>query len=300
MIPMVATFVGLAGAAAIICAITAFLPAPEPKPGTTTLRQHAVRIRARFSRTDLLRLGGGIAGGIVASVVFSWPLLAALVPVAAFLVPRLLSNSEGKRRIAKLEAIESWTRGLAGLVGVQGSLTQALIASRESAPALISDEVGRLAAQLASRWDPRVALRAFADELDDPSADVIVSHLLLASTLNGAGLIAALGQAADSVREEAEIRQEIESARASHRQAMMWLTVIVGVAVAIAAISPLVMTGSPFAIYRTPQGQLLLTALIAAFLAAIWLMSRMGRIRDATRLFDEYKPPQRRPQESLR
>ena len=56
------------------------------------------------------------------------------------------------------------------------------------------------------------ALRRFADDIDDPSADLIIAALIINARLRGPGLRDVLGALAISVREELDMRR-------SHRRA---------------------------------------------------------------------------------
>ena len=60
------------------------------------------------------------------------------------------------------------------------------------------------------------ALLAFADDLDDPSADVIFAALILNARLRGPGLRDVLTALAQSAREELDMRRRIESSRKQH------------------------------------------------------------------------------------
>ena len=54
------------------------------------------------------------------------------------------------------------------------------------------------------------ALRLFADDLDDPSADLIIAALIINSRLRGPGLRDVLGALSRSVREELDMRRKVE------------------------------------------------------------------------------------------
>ncbi len=82
-------------------------------------------------------------------------------------LPLLLTPVGASERIERLEALEEWTRSLAGVLTVGVGLEQALVTTLRSTPAPISAEVHRLVARLRARWVTEDALRAFADELDD-------------------------------------------------------------------------------------------------------------------------------------
>ena len=65
-------------------------------------------------------------------------------------------------------------------------------------------------------WPLPDALQQFADELDDPSADLVVAALILNSRLRGPGLRDVLGALAVSAREELDMRQRVMAAAGQH------------------------------------------------------------------------------------
>src|SRR3546814_11541665 len=82
-----------------------------------------------------------------------------------------------------------WTRSLSGVLTVGIGLEQALVTTERSTPSAIRPEVQRLVARLRSRWNTEEAIRAFADELDDATGDLVAANLILAARRRGAGPI---------------------------------------------------------------------------------------------------------------
>src|SRR3546814_10669284 len=72
-----------------------------------------------------------------------------------------------------------WTRSLSGVLTVGIGLEQALVTTERSTPSAIRPEVQRLVARLRSRWNTEEAIRAFADELDDATGDLVAANLIL-------------------------------------------------------------------------------------------------------------------------
>src|SRR3546814_10416668 len=100
------------------------------------------------------------------------------MPAAFVGIPLLLQTSEGKNQIARIEAMEEWTRSLAGVLGAGVGLEQAMQASlSRSPPDAMRPEVQLLVARPRARWDTRAALRQIADELNDPTGDAIEAGL---------------------------------------------------------------------------------------------------------------------------
>jgi hypothetical protein len=73
-----------------------------------------------------------------------------------------------------------------------------------------------------------VAPLRFADDLDDPSTDLVVAALILNARLRGPGLRQVLTTLADSARAEFDMRQRVMASRANTRRAVQ---IIVGVTI---------------------------------------------------------------------
>ena len=167
-------------------------------PTRRALRAQATR---RFTRTQQIQLIGGAAVGLVFALITGWWLLVIVVPIAAIGLPWLLQKGPEEQTIAKLDALESWTRSLAGLTVAGAGLERTIAASLSSCPEVIRPQVTQLVARLNARWSTTAALQAFADDLNDETADVLVMHLLRKAELRGSGLAAALEDLAKSIFE---------------------------------------------------------------------------------------------------
>ncbi|MFD1826774.1 type II secretion system F family protein [Mumia zhuanghuii] len=228
------------------------------------------RFRGLSRRTRLLAIAG-VGSGAVALLVTGWVLALVVVPVAFVGLPVLLSSSAAAERIERLEAMEEWTRSLAGVLTVGVGLEQALVATLRSTPTAIAPEVTRLVARLRARWVTEDALRAFADELDDATGDLVAANLILGARRRGAGLASVLDGLAESVAADVRARRQVEADRAKPRATARWVTLIsVGVLVVLAT------SGTYVEPYRSPFGQVILVALLSAYVATLVWMKRMA------------------------
>ena len=242
----------------LLVAVLGFLPAPAAETkAPSRVKAAFLTARVRFGRQRMMLAGIGLIGGIILWLFTGWIVWIVIVPLAAVGVPYLLGGGGEQRKLDRLEGLETWTRGLAGLTVAGSSLEQTIIASVNSSPDSIRDEVALLAARLNARWPTRSALRKFADDLADPTGDLIVAHLLLAERVRGAGLANALEDLAQSISEEVGVRRKIEADRAKPRQAIRITTIAT---VVLIGLMPFI---SQFmAPYKTPLGQLLLAVWI--------------------------------------
>jgi Flp pilus assembly protein TadB len=241
-------------------------PAAVPPRQSTRAR----RRRGPKRRTRLLLLAGG-ALGLVGWLITGWILALVIAPIAVIGLPILLSAPPAATQIARLEAMEEWTRSLSGVLTVGIGLEQALVATLRSTPAPIADEVQRLVTRLRARWDTEKALRAFADELDDATGDLIAANLILGARRRGAGLASVLEGLAESVGADVRARRQVEADRAKPRATARWVTVISASVLVVLALS-----GTYVEPYRTPVGQVLLVLLLSAYVATLIWMRRMA------------------------
>ncbi|HVW35612.1 MAG TPA: pilus assembly protein TadB, partial [Acidimicrobiia bacterium] len=124
------------------------------------------------------------------------------------------------------------------------------------------------------------ALRAFADEVGDPMADLVAATLTLAATREVRELADLLGTLARTTRQRTALRLAAEAGRAGMRttaRAIAGLTVVL--IVGMVALQP-----SYLAPYRTPVGQVVGLAAAGWFGLGFWGLSRLGRPTAARRL----------------
>lgn len=241
------------------------------RPAPVIDRPSRARRTIELSRQTRILLLSGAAAGVVAFLVTGWVLALIAVPVAFVGLPVLLSSSSATARIKRLEAMEEWTRSLAGVLTVGVGLEQALVATLRSTPAAIAPEVTRLVARLRARWVTEDALRAFADELDDATGDLVAANLILGARRRGAGLASVLEGLAESVAADVRARRQVEADRAKPRATARSVTLIsVGVLVILA------LSGTYVEPYQSPLGQIVLVALLAAYVATLVWMKRMA------------------------
>ncbi|WP_107706229.1 type II secretion system F family protein [Nocardioides allogilvus] len=229
------------------------------------------------ARTRMLLLAG-IGLGLLGWLITGWVLSLVIAPVAVIGLPTLLSAPPAAAQIARLEAMEEWTRSLAGVLTVGIGLEQALAATLRSTPAPINVEVTRLVARLRARWDTETALRTFADELDDATGDLVAANLILGARRRGAGLASVLEGLAESVAADVRARRQVEADRAKPRSTARWVTLISASVLIVLALS-----GSYVEPYRSPVGQVILAVLLSAYVATLVWMKRMATGRPMPR-----------------
>ena len=174
--------------------------------------------------------------------------------------------------------MQEWTRSLAGVLGAGVGLEAALAATLRSTPDPIKPEVATLVARLRARWDTEAALRAFADDLDDVTGDLVAANLILAARRRNRSLAAVLHGVAESVAEDVAARRRVEAGRAKPRGSARLVTLF-----SVAVLAVLAFTGDYIAPYATPAGQLVLLVLLAAYTATLLWLRRMADSTPAAR-----------------
>ncbi len=188
------------------------------------------------------------------------------VPAAALLLPTLLRSHRSGTSLAVLGGLESWTRGLSGLLTVGAGIESAVASSVAAASPAIRPAVADLATRLSARWPTEDALRAFADQVDDATADLIAATLILGAQRRGDGLAAVLDDLAATVADEVRIRRAVEADRARPRTTARIVT-----GITLAVLGVLTVSGY-LAPYGSLLGQLLLATLLALFAGClVWL-----------------------------
>jgi Flp pilus assembly protein TadB len=254
-------------------------PVPETELAARPPSPRMLRLRAAVHRTlvegpDVQRrraqLVLAVVGGMLAFGVTGLALMVLAVPVAVLGLPKLLGTPASAADVDRLEALEEWTRNLAGVLAVGVSLEQAIQASLRSAPEPIRPQVQTLVARLATRWQTDAALRAFADDLDDATGDLVAASLILSAKRRGAGLVAVLEGLAASVAEDVRTRRQIEADRAKPRSTARAVTFIT-----LGVLALLALNRTYVEPYTSPLGQLLLAVLLSAYVAALLWMRQM-------------------------
>lgn len=246
-------------------------PVAPPAPR----RRNQSRLSSRWSgmerRSKILAIAGLIAGALI-YLFTGWLIAVVLVPLAAVGLPTLLSAPPSAARIDRLEALEEWTRALAGVLTVGVGLEEALRSTLRSTPEAIRPEVTTLVARLRARISTEEALRAFADDLNDATGDLVAAYLILGARRRGQGLASVLESLAESVAADVRARRAIEADRAKPRTTARWVTIIT-----ISVLGFLTLTGDYISPYGSPLGQLLLILLLSAYVGLLIWMRNMAK-----------------------
>jgi tight adherence protein B len=227
-----------------------------------------------------LRLAVAVGAAVVLGAGTGWPVAALLAAAACWGVPQLFTESKTHAQlIARVEAVAGWAEMLRDTMAGAAGLEQAIVASAPVAPLPIRGEVATLAGRL-ERERLAPALRAFADEVADPTCDLVVATLVLAAEHQASRLGELLGTLAASARDQATMRLRVEAGRARTRTSV-W--VIVGVTLGLALFLAVLNHGY-LAPYSSPLGQFVLLVVGVLFALAFAWLAKITRPVEPARL----------------
>ncbi|WP_410792434.1 type II secretion system F family protein [Kribbella sp. C-35] len=243
----------------------------EPKDETPSL----FRNRTVEARKNMVRLGVAFAVGLLVLVVTRWLVLAVALALLAAMADRFFGGTgEERRAIDRLDALATWTEALRDTIAGAVGLEQAIPATAVNAAPAIKPSLNLLVDRLRIREPLPSALMRFADDLDDPSADLIVAALVLNARLRGPGLREVLSALADSAREELDVRRKVAAERRSTRRSVQ---VVVAITLLMAA--GLVLFNSAYmAPYTSFVGQVVLAVVIGLYALGLLWLRRLAKI----------------------
>jgi Flp pilus assembly protein TadB len=172
--------------------------------------------------------------------------------------------------VGRIEAVAGWAEMLRDTMAGAAGLEQAIVATATVAPLTIRADVATLAVRLQSeRLAP--ALRAFADEVADPTCDLVVAALVLAAEHQAQRLGELLGSLAQAARDQATMRLRVEASRARTRTSVK---VIVGATGGL-ALALAVLNRGYLSPYDSGLGQMMLLLVGGLFATSFIWLSKM-------------------------
>jgi tight adherence protein B len=204
----------------------------------------------------------GIGVGLVVAVVTRWPVAAIAAGAMVYLWPTMFgAGRAASNQIERLEALTVWTESLRDSIAGSMGLEQAVTHSLHTSPPVLQPALQRMHGRMKVQMPLPEALAGFAEEFDDPSADLVIAALILNSRLRGPGLGRTLSELAVSAREQLEMRRKVEEGRKVLRRTAL---MVIGITAAFAgAVS--VLQRDYVEPYSTPVGQLVLAAVLGIF-----------------------------------
>lgn len=262
------TALGAVVGGAVVLLVAALSPRPPHAP---TVRSSSTGLIDRFGRRTVLAGAAGL--GVL--VLTQW-LVAGLATIALVLAwPMLFGGSKAEREATqRVEGLAAWIESLrdtiAGAVGLEQAIPATLYASSPS----IRPQLRLLVDRLRVRVPLPVALQGFADDLDDPSADLVVAALILNAKMRGPGLRQVLSSLSDAARAELDMRQRVGAGRSGTRKSAQIVMIF-----SVAVILLLAVFNKEYVEpYTSPMGQLVLLVVVGCFAAGFMWMKRLSGV----------------------
>jgi tight adherence protein B len=249
----------------------------DPRPRRVQLRR---RQDAPRDQRQVLRIGLAVVIGLLTGLATGWVVGAVLAGLACWALPRVLGRDpEHARRVARIEAVATWTEMLRDTLSAAAGLEQAILATAPLSPPAIRGEITDLAARIENGDRLAPSLRALADRLADPTGDLVIAALVLAAEQQARQLGDLLGSLAHAAREQASMRMRVEAGRARTRSSVR---VIVGTTIGF-AIAVVLLNRPYLSAYDSVAGQVVLLIIGVLFcLGFAWLV-RIARVTEPTR-----------------
>jgi Flp pilus assembly protein TadB len=235
-----------------------------------------VRLVRRQTERQDNRIPGialAVISALIVGTVTRWPVAALLAAVAAFLLPGALKSTSSRNLTRRTEAVAVWTELLRDTLSASAGLAQSIVATASVAPDEIRWCVTTLADRIMSGVPMDDALRMFAIDVDDPSAEEVVCALRLAASSRAQRLVDLLGALADSTRDEVSMRLRVEASRTAARSGVR---TVVCFSLGFVALLTIV-ARSYLAPFGSIAGQLVLVLVGALYAAGLVLMVRLVR-----------------------
>ncbi|MBA3292626.1 MAG: type II secretion system F family protein [Geodermatophilaceae bacterium] len=235
--------------------------------------------KQRFSRKAIERQTGLVVAAVLVFVltlvVTRWIVLAIALALLVLLWKRMFGGGREERlAITRVEGLAAWTESLRDTIAGAVGLEQAIPATAVNAAPSIRPSLNLFVDRLRVREPLPDALMKFADDLDDPSADLIVAALILNSRLRGPGLRDVLSALADSARDELDVRRRVEGSRRSTRRSVQIVVAVIG----LMSGALVLFNRSYVQPYASVEGQIVLAVVLAIFALSIFWLRRLSGV----------------------
>ena len=225
----------------------------------------------------------GFLAMIPAAAIFGFGLSTLLIGGCAATTPAAI----WRKRRAKARAIarESWPRFIEELRVLTGSvgrsIPQALLEVGLRGPVELRSAFQAAQREWSLTTDFERTIHVLKERLADPTADATFETLLVATQVGG-DIDSRLEALAEDRRQDLLGRKEADAKQAGARLARIFV-ILVPAGMALAGLS----VGNGSAAYRSPMGQFLVSVGIALIIACWLWASRIMRLPEAERVFDQ-------------
>jgi hypothetical protein len=232
-----------------------------------------VRVSGGEARLIAIRVAAGVIAGGLVTLVSGWVIPGIVVALGAYWVAGGLMRRDrsSAAEIARLDALASWIESVRDVLMAGEQPIGAINSTVASCQPNIRPYVRRLSAGL-GRQEPEVVFRRFADDLDDPVADLVAAGLAIAIR-RGARTVPVLTSLAEQTRQQVDRRRLVEAERAPTRREVQALTLIMSLLIVLL----LVFGRSEYLdSYDTGTGQAFLAVALALYVGLIVRVQKLA------------------------
>lgn len=219
-----------------------------------------------------------LVAAVVAAVVFAlsgWVVPSLVIGgingwVVASIRRRHVGDDAG---VERTEALASWVENVRDVLQSGNQPVGAIGATTQTCPPSIRPQVVSLFARLSAGQQAEVVFRRFADEMDDPLADLVAVGLLIAVS-RGAETEEVLSALAVQARHQADRRRIVEAERAPMRREVVMVSVVMCTLLGLVF---LFARSSYLNAYDATAGQLFLTMILVGYGCLLVWVSRLAK-----------------------
>ena len=177
-------------------------------------------------------LAVAVIAGLLVGLVTGWPVAGVAAGLATLLGPAALGGAARRQaETQRAEAIATWAEMLRDTMAGASGLEESLIQTAAVAPAAIAPQLHVFSYRLRHQTLEE-ALNGLAQDLENPSSDMLVAALIAAGRLEARDLGSLLARLAEAIRGDVRMRTRVEVGRARIRTSAR---IAVGTMVAIRA-----------------------------------------------------------------
>ena len=214
-----------------------------------------------------------VGAGVVVAALTGWPVAGIGTGVVVLYLPTLLGvKAERRRDIDRAKAIATWTEMTRDTVAAGRGLEEALLLAASVAAIEIQPEM-RNFIRRAQHRDIETALAGLGEDLEHPAADFVIAALINAARNNARDMAALLERLSTSIRDEVDMRVEVDARRAGIRTEAISVIVVV----LITVIGTTLFANEFVEAYDSVAGQLVMAVILVLFGAGTVALLRLSQ-----------------------
>ena len=285
---LIATLCGVGVAAGLVLMLRGLIGAPADADRDGGAQQLSALLEKAKAPGTTRKVLAAVAAGATVGAFTGWPVGALLAALAAWVLPGMFGKDRGAaREQARIEAIATWTEMARDTLTAAAGLEQAIMATALSAPAAIREEVAELAASLKNGARLDDALKSFGAQLADPTGDLVVASLILASRHQARNLTEVLSALATNAREQVALRMRTSANRQRSRTSVrVIVSVVLGLGGGLVLLDRTYMQP-----YDSALGQIVLLAVAGLFAVAFAWMNKISAGKKQPRFLTRLDAP---------